>query len=73
MALRAWEEEVYLQSIYKYEAGRGWVFSTTSWLFYPRQRPVTQCAGGWMDHRTGLDVHGKFCSHYDSIPGPPIR
>jgi len=65
MALRAWEAEVrvYLKSIHNFDARRGWVYSTTAWPLYPRQRPVTRSAGGWMDHTAGLDAHGKSCSH----------
>ena len=34
---------------------------------YPRERPGTHCAGGWVDHRAGLDRCGK------SPPSPGIR
>jgi hypothetical protein len=61
MALQAWEAEVYLQSIHNLDARRGWVVSTNGWPFYPRQRSVTRCSLGWMDHRAGLDAHGKSC------------
>ena len=37
---------------------------------YPRERPGTHCAGGWVDLRAGLDRCGKSRLHRDSIPGP---
>ena len=35
-------------------------------------RPATQCAGGWVGPRAGLDGCGKSrpAPHRDSIPGP---
>jgi hypothetical protein len=36
----------------------------------PRERPSTQCIGGWVGPRAGLDGCGKSRSHRDSIPGP---
>jgi hypothetical protein len=44
-------------------AWRGWVFSTTP--FYPRERRVTHCTGGWVGPRAGLDVWEK--SQYDYL------
>jgi hypothetical protein len=38
--------------------------------FYPRERPGTHCAGGWVGPRAGLDRCGKSRPHRDSIPGP---
>jgi hypothetical protein len=40
-------------------ARRGWVVSTTPRPLYPRERPGTHCAGGWVGPRTGLDVCEK--------------
>ena len=37
---------------------------------YPRERPGTHCAGGWVGLRAGLDRCGKSRSQRDSIPGP---
>jgi hypothetical protein len=34
---------------------RGWMVSTTLQLFYPRERPLTQCTGGRVGLGTGLD------------------
>ena len=36
----------------------------------PRKRPGTQCTGGWVGPRPGLDRCGKSRPHRDSIPGP---
>jgi hypothetical protein len=36
----------------------------------PRNRPGTQCIGGWVVPCAGLDRCGKPRSHRDSIPGP---
>jgi hypothetical protein len=54
-------------------ARRGWVVSTTPRPLYPRERPGTHCAGGWVGPRAGLDVCEKFCPHWDSIYGPSSR
>jgi hypothetical protein len=37
---------------------------------YPRERPDTHCAGGWVGPRTGLDRCGKSRPHQGSIPVP---
>ena len=39
-------------------------------VLYPRERPDTHCAGGWVGPRAGLDRCGKSRPHRDSIPGP---
>jgi hypothetical protein len=36
----------------------------------PGKDPGTQCIGGWMVPRVGLDRCGKSRPHRDSIPGP---
>ena len=36
---------------------------------YPRKRPGTHCAGGWVGPRAGLDER-KVSPNRDSIPGP---
>ena len=36
----------------------------------PREKPDTQCTGGWVGPRAGLDGCGKSRLHRDSIPGP---
>ena len=36
---------------------------------YPRERPGTQCTGGWVGPRAGLDRYGKSRPHRNSIPG----
>jgi len=38
-------------------------------VLYLRERPGTNCTGGWAGPRTGLDRCGKPCPHRDSIPG----
>ena len=38
--------------------------------FYPREGPGTNCIGGWVGIRAGLDRCGKSRPHRDSIPGP---
>jgi hypothetical protein len=48
-------------------ARRGWMVSTTPWLFYSWERLST---GGWVGPRAGLDVCKKSHPHRDSIPGP---
>ena len=37
---------------------------------YPRERPCTQCRGGWVDPRAGLATCGKSRPHRYSIAGP---
>jgi hypothetical protein len=46
-------------------AGRGWVISTTPRLLYPQGRPGTNCTGGWVGCRAGLDVCEKSRPHRD--------
>jgi hypothetical protein len=41
------------------DARRGWVVSTTPRPLDPRERPGTNCTGGWVDPRAGLDVCEK--------------
>jgi hypothetical protein len=41
------------------DARRGWVVSTTTRPFYPRERPVIHYTGGWVVLRAGLDVCEK--------------
>ena len=36
---------------------------------YPRERTSTNCVGGWVGPRAGLDGCGKSRPHRDSIPG----
>jgi hypothetical protein len=48
-------------------ARRGWVVSTTPQRLYPREKPDTYCAGGWVGPRAGLDVCEKSRPHRDSI------
>jgi hypothetical protein len=48
---------------------RGWVVSTTPQPLYPRERPGTHCAGGWVGPRAGLDVCEKSHPYQDSVPG----
>ena len=52
----------------------GWVVSTTPRLLPPplQERPGTNCTGGWVGPRAGLDGCEKSRPHRDSIPGPPI-
>jgi len=37
----------------------GWVVNVTSRLLCPRERPGTNCIGGWVGPRAGLDGCGK--------------
>jgi hypothetical protein len=39
-------------------------------VVYPRERPNTHCAGGWVGPRAGLDRCEKSRPYRDSIPGP---
>ena len=36
---------------------------------YPREKPGTDCVGGWVGPGAGLDGCGKSRPHRDSIPG----
>jgi hypothetical protein len=36
-----------------------WVVNATPRPLYPRERPGTQCVGGWVVHRADLDRCGK--------------
>jgi hypothetical protein len=47
---------------------RGWVVSTTPRQLYPRERPGTQCTGGWVGPRAGLDAPTRIRS-----PDRPAR
>jgi hypothetical protein len=38
----------------------GWVVNATPRPLYPRERPDTNCVGGWVGFRAGLDGCGKF-------------
>ena len=37
----------------------GWVVNSTPRPLYPRERPRSQCTGGWVGLRVGLDGCGK--------------
>jgi hypothetical protein len=50
-------------------ARRGLVVSTTPRPPYPRERPGTNCTGGWVGLRAGLDACEKSRPHRNSIPG----
>jgi len=39
----------------------GWVVNATSWLLDLRERPGTNCVGGWVGPSSGLDGCGKSC------------
>jgi len=39
----------------------------------PLGKNPTDCVGGWVGPRAGLEECGKSRPHRDSIPGPPIR
>jgi hypothetical protein len=47
-----------------------WMVNATPRPFYPRERHGTNCIGGWVGPRAGLDGCGKSRLHRDSIPGP---
>jgi hypothetical protein len=47
-----------------------WVVNATPRPLYPWERPGTNCIGGWVGPRIGLDRCGKSRPHRDSIPGP---
>jgi hypothetical protein len=51
-------------------AKKGWAVSATPRPLYPWNRPGTDCTGGWVVPRGGLDVCEKSRPHQDSIPGP---
>jgi hypothetical protein len=54
--------------IHSQPSTRRWVVSTSFWLLYSQERPITHCTGGWVIFRSGLDGHRKFCPHRDLIP-----
>ena len=47
-----------------------WVVNATLRPLYPRKRQGTNCIGGWVGPRAGLDGCGKSHLQRDSIPGP---
>jgi hypothetical protein len=49
---------------------REWVVSTTPPPLYPRERPGTHCTGGYVGHRSCLDLCEKSRPERVSIPGP---
>jgi hypothetical protein len=46
------------------------VINATPRPLYPRVKPGTDCIGGWVGPRAGLDGWGKSLLHQDSIPRP---
>jgi hypothetical protein len=48
--------------------GGGWSRTRLGRL-YPRERPGTDCTGGWVGLGAGLDRCGKSRPHRNSIPG----
>ena len=61
---------IYLYSFFNLVARRVWLVKATPRLLYPRERTGTQCIGGQVSPRTGLDSCGKSRHHRDSILGP---
>ena len=51
--------EVQLFSFFNLRTRWGWVIKATPLPFYPRERPGTQCVGGWLGSRAGLEGCGK--------------
>jgi hypothetical protein len=47
-----------------------WVVNATSQSLYPRERTGTDCIGGWVGPRAGLEGCGKFRPYRDSNPVP---
>ena len=47
----------------------GWVVNATPRPLYPRERPGTDCIGGWVGPNVGLYGYGKNLPYRDSIPG----
>jgi len=63
--------EVYLYSIFDLNTRRGWGVSVTPRPHLtPGKDPGTNCTGGWVGLRAGLDGCGKSRPNRDSIPGP---
>jgi hypothetical protein len=54
-------------------ARREWVVSTTPPPLYPQERPGTECAGGWVGPRAGLDRCGKSRPTGIRFPDRPAR
>ena len=52
----------------------GWVVNATPRPFDPRERPGTQCIGGWVGPRAGLNECGKsrFQTGFDPRAVQPI-
>ena len=44
-----------------------WAVNAKPRPLYPRERPATNCTGGWVGPRAGLDGCGKSPPHRDSI------
>jgi hypothetical protein len=66
-------EEMYSSTLPLTSAMGGWVINATPWTLYPRERPGTDCIGGWFGPGAGQDRCGKSRSHWDSIPGPSFQ
>jgi hypothetical protein len=52
---------------------RVWVVSTTPRPLHPRERPYTNCTGGWVCPRAGLDVCEKSRPTGIRFPDRPAR
>jgi hypothetical protein len=61
---------IYSSTLFNLGVRWGWAVNTTPRPLYPRERPGTDCIGGWMGPKAGLDGCEKSRPHQDSIPGP---
>jgi hypothetical protein len=62
--------EVQIYSFFNLGAGYGRVVKATPRPLYPRERPGTNCIGGCVGPKVGLDGCEKSRPHRYSNPGP---
>jgi hypothetical protein len=62
--------QVQLYSFFNLGARWRQVVNATPRPLYPRDRPSTNCTGGWMGSTAGLDGCGKTRPQRDLFPGP---
>jgi len=52
----------------------GWVVNATPWPLYPREKPGSQCIGGWLSPRATLEGVQKIlpATGFDPQTAQPI-
>ena len=68
-----WVQKIWLYSFFNLSARLGWVVNATPQPLYCRERPGTQCIGGWVGPRACLDGCSESRPHRDSNPDRPAR